>query len=152
MRWMREQRDEEKFRKNMSATMKVLMAEWKETGQLDKARRKGKVAKGMLDHRAAKAWVVRDPYGRVYAFSNLSEWARRNECLFKDTRPDSTTPFWLRIAGGISTLLKKDGRSTSYKGWTVVSQLELDEGGRDLLGRDYFTQEEQENKETGNTT
>jgi hypothetical protein len=36
--------------------------------------------------------------------------------------------------------LKKDGRSCSYRGWTAVSKLELDAGGMDLLGRDYFQQ------------
>jgi hypothetical protein len=118
--------------------------EWKNSGKLEEIRRKAKNAKGMLDHLAAKVWVVRDPYGNIYRFSNLSEWARNNQHLFVDEFPDANLPFWRRIAGGFVDLLKKNGRSCSYKGWTAVSKLELESGGLDLLGRDYFSQQTSE--------
>lgn len=119
------------------------MKTWKESGKLDDIRRKAGNAEGMLDHLSAKVWIIRDPFGNIFKFSNLSEWARQNEHRFVDDRPESKAPFWKRIAGGFCDLLKKDGKSCSYRGWTAVSNLELDNGGRDLLGRDYFMQNNQ---------
>ena len=133
-------RDMEKMKEKNSVRLAAQMKEWKESGKLDEIRRKAGNAQGQLDHLAAKVWIIRDPYGNVFKFSNLAEWARQNEHRFKDDRPESKAPFWKRIAGGITDLLKKDGRSCSYRGWTAVSKLELEEGGADLLGRDYFMQ------------
>jgi len=116
------------------------MKMWKTTGKLDEIRLKSGNAIGMLDHLAAKVWIIRDPYGNPHKFSNLAEWARQNKHRFVDDRPESRGPFWKRISWGIIALLKKDGRSCSYRGWTAVSKLELDAGGMDLLGRDYFQQ------------
>jgi hypothetical protein len=137
---IRGKRDMEKLKADNSERLKNQMEEWKESGQLDDIRRKAGNAAGMLDHLAAKVWIIRDPYGNPHKFSNLAEWARQNEHRFVDDRPESRAPFWKRIAGGITDLLKKDGRSCSYRGWTAVSKLELDAGGMDLLGRDYFQQ------------
>jgi hypothetical protein len=137
---IRGKRDMEKLKADNAERLKNQMKEWKQLGQLDDIRRKAGNAAGMLDHLAAKVWIIRDPYGNPHKFSNLAEWARQNEHRFVDDRPESRAPFWKRIAGGITDLLKKDGRSCSYRGWTAVSKLELDAGGMDLLGRDYFQQ------------
>lgn len=133
-------RDMEKLKAENSIRMAGYMKEWKESGKMDEIRRKAGNAKGMLDHLAAKVWIIRDPYGNPHKFSNLAEWARQNEFRFVDDRPESKAPFWKRIAGGIVHLLDAQGRSCSYRGWTAVSKLELDAGGGDLLGRDYFQQ------------
>jgi hypothetical protein len=133
-------RDMKKLKAENSVRMADNMKKWKATGKLDEIRRKAGNASGMLDHLSAKVWIIRDPYGNIFKFSNLAEWARQNENRFRDDRPESKAPFWKRIAGGITDLLKKDGKSCSYRGWTAVSKLELKEGGADLLGRDYFTQ------------
>ena len=131
-------RDMEKLKAESSVRMAGNMKSWKESGKLDDIRRKAGNATGMLDHLAAKVWIMRDPYGNPHKFSNLAEWARQNAFRFVDDRPESKAPFWKRIAGGLSELLSKDGKSCSYRGWTAVSKLELDAGGADLLGRDYF--------------
>lgn len=136
----REARDWNKLSPEYSERMASKIKTWKETGKLDDIRRKAGNATGMLDHLAAKVWIMRDPYGHPHKFSNLAEWARQNAFRFVDDRPESKTPFWKRIAGGLSELLSKDGKSCSYRGWTAVSKLELDAGGADLLGRDYFMQ------------
>lgn len=140
MEAIRKKRDIEKCNADNAKRMKVQMDEWKASGKLGTIRRKAGNAAGMLDHLAAKVWIIRDPYGNTHKFSNLAEWARQNEHRFVDDRPESRASFCRRISGGIVSLLKKDGRSCSYRGWTAVSKLELDAGGRDLLGRDYFQQ------------
>jgi hypothetical protein len=137
---IREMRNMEKLRPIFSDAMKKQTEKWKKSGALEEIRRKAGNAVGMPDHLAAKAWIIRDPYGNTFQFSNLMEWARQNQHRFHDDRPESRAPFWKRIAGGISDLLNKKGRSCSYRGWTAVSKLELAAGGRDLLGRDYFLQ------------
>src|SRR6478736_6641573 len=133
-------RDMEKLKAGNSVRLAAQMKEWKDSGKLDEIRRKAGNAMGQLDHIGAKVWIIRDTYGRIYKFSNMMEWARKNEHLFEDDRPESKAPFWKRIAEGIYSLLDDDGRSCSYRGWTAVSKLELDAGGADLLGRDYFMQ------------
>jgi hypothetical protein len=136
----REARDWKKLSPAYSDRLASKMKAWKESGKLDEIRRKAGNACGMRDHLAAKVWLIRDPYGNPHKFSNLMEWARQNQWRFVDDRPESRMPFWRRIAGGIVDLLKKNGRSCSYRGWTAISKLELDGGGADLLGRDYFAQ------------
>lgn len=96
----------------------------------------GRGTSGRLDHTNAKHWIVRDPCGRVYSFDNLREWVRRNIRLFKDHRPESRLPFWYRVSSGIKNLGNKNGKATSYYGWVLVSATELEDGARDLLGRD----------------
>jgi hypothetical protein len=99
------------------------------------ARRKCRCAAGMPDHIFAKEWIFRGPFGKVYKFSNLTEWARQNEWRFEDDRPESKMSFCRRIASGLSSLLAADGLACSYRGWTAVSKLELEDGGKDLLER-----------------
>lgn len=93
-------------------------------GTLEPLLKARRLASGMPDHCGAKAWEVRDPYGLVHRFSNLSLWCQRNESLFLDDYPDSVNPFWRRVAGGFSSLAAVDGRKTSYKGWVLVSNSE----------------------------
>ncbi len=140
---LRQMRDMKKLRADSQKRLKDQMEKWKASGKLDDIRRKAGNARGMLDHLAAKVWNIRDPFGNPHKFSNLSEWARQNCWRFEDDRPQSTAPFWKRIAGGITDLLKANGRSCSYRGWTAISKLEIEEGGADLLGRDYFLQNDQ---------
>lgn len=132
--------DKAKLAVENSEKMKAQMKEWKASGKLDEVRRKAGNGIGMLDHISAKVWIIRDPRGKIYKFSNLREWARNHHHLFEDDRPESRAPFWRRIADGMAALLAMSGRSCSYRGWTAVSKLEIDQGGVDLLGRDYFTQ------------
>lgn len=126
-----------------SQRLASLNKEWKASGKLEAIRHKAGTAKGMPDHIAAKQWHIRSPRGLVYKFSNLSEWARRHQGLFVDDRPESKAPFWLRIASGITDLLKANGRSCSYRGWVAVSKSELVNGAPDLLGRDVSVQNDQ---------
>jgi hypothetical protein len=135
MKTISEMRDWEKLGPELSKRMAAQNKRWKETGVLEAMRRKNRTARGMSDHIAAKEWIIRDPFGKVYKFSNCHEWARQNEWRFEDDRPESKAPFWLRIAGGFSDLLKANSRSYSYRGWTAVSNLELEDGGKDLLER-----------------
>ena len=96
----------------------------------------GRSAANELNARA-HYWVVRSPCGKIYRFTNLSDWARKNTHLFMpDERPYSKTDLWKRVAGGIYMLFEVNGRCCSYRGWTAVSRLELINGGGDLLGRD----------------
>lgn len=129
-------RDWEKLAPQFSKRMASRMAEWKASGKVDAFRHKAGIAKGMPDHICAKQWHIRSPRGIVYKFSNLAEWARRHQSLFVDDRPESKNPFWMRIAGGITDLLKANGRSCSYRGWVAVSKTELANGAPDLIGRD----------------
>lgn len=128
--------DHDKLRTNNSKMLTAQNAAWKESGELDAIRRKCGLARGMPDHLAAKLWHIRSPEGIVFVVSNMAEWARQNQHRFEDERPGAKTPFWVRIAGGFSDILKSNGKSCSYKGWVAVSKTELDRGAPDLLGRD----------------
>lgn len=132
---IRGKRDMEKLKANNSEKLKNQMAKWKESGKLDDIRRKAGNLKDTPDHLAAKRWIIRDPQGKIHSFSNLASWARKHTHLFVDDRPESKAPLWLRIAGGITDLLKANGRSCSYRGWVAVSKAELESGGADLLER-----------------
>lgn len=120
-------RDWSKLGPRFSEAMSQQMAVWKATGQLDAIRRKAGIARGMLDHLSAKTWVIRDPYGNVHEFSNLAEWARQNAHRFQDDRPNSSQPFWKRIANGIGGILKTQSRYGSYKGWMALSNAEIED-------------------------
>lgn len=124
----------EELRPQFAAKMKEQMSKWKQTGQLEEIRRKAGNLRGMPEHIAAKAWVIRDPCGRTYHFTNLAEWARQHEHLFEDDRPESKQPFSKRIAEGLSEMLTK-GKTCSYRGWVAVSNRELLAGAPDLVGR-----------------
>jgi hypothetical protein len=140
--------DMEKLKAGNSVRMKKQMAEWMADGTRAKHEEKrlavligcdgwGKAKRGRLDHVMAKVWHIRDPRGRTHRFSNLNEWARKNENLFEDDRQSAKLPFWYRIACGISQLDGKNGTSCSYKGWVLVGKQEyIIEGGKDPLGRD----------------
>ncbi len=94
------------------------------------------LAKGMPNHLRAKKFVIRAPWGKIFSFSNLSEWARQHEHLFVDdatTGPNPQHPFATRIASGIRSLTHRSGRVCSYKGWVVVSKTELQHGTADSL-------------------
>lgn len=131
----RQARDWDRLSPIYSKNMANRIGQWKESGRLEDIRRKGRNAKGMLNHISAKVWIIRDPYGNVFRFSNLREWARNNQHRFHDDNPDSKNSFAHRIADGITALLAKRGISCSYHGWTAVSKSELESGGADLLGR-----------------
>ena len=132
-------RDWGKLSPKYSKRMKTMVKEWRDSGRLEDIKRKAKTLRGLSDHVAANVWIVRDPCGVPYKFSNLSEWARQNEWRFVDDRPHSKLPLWKRIAGGFVDLLKANGRSCSYRGWTAISKLEVNAGGSDLLHRNYVT-------------
>ena len=133
-------RDLEKLGPAAAKRMTAQMKKWKETGEWEDMCQKNRMARGMSDHISAKEWIIRDPFGKVYKFSNCHEWARQNEWRFEDDRPESKTPFWLRIANGFSDLLSQRNQyHCSYRGWTAVSKLELDDDGKDLLERKTHT-------------
>lgn len=93
------------------------------------------------ENSCAHHWIIRSPRGEIYKFTNLAEWARKNEHLFlPDERPNSKTKLSGRIQTGIGMLYEVRGRCCSYRGWTAVSRLELVNGGGDLLGRDVSVQ------------
>lgn len=136
----------EKLKKENSARMKASVKRWEESGEIHKyrlAQRKallgkhgfGKAARGRLDHSSAKWWSIRSPFGEIFEFSNLREWARQNVHRFEDDRPAARMPFWARIACGLKNIYmpKRANAPTTYKGWTTLS---ISEGERDLLGRD----------------
>ena len=135
MKMMRGMRDSEKHRVNAPRNMLEGIKKLKESGEWEGIRQKCRCARGMPDHLAAKAWIIRDPIGNTYKFSNLREWARQNEWRFEDDRPESKTPSWLRFATGIALLFTAAGLSCSYRGWTAISKMELEDGGKDLLAR-----------------
>ena len=109
--------------------MRANMKNWAASGKLDAMKLKGKTAKGLLDHMAAKRWVVCDPWGKPFAFDNLREWARQNKGLFVDSHPEAKLPQELRIATGISSLLckhEKSNAASSYRGWVGISKADLE--------------------------
>jgi hypothetical protein len=128
-------RDIEALRPMWSKHMSDIVKGWKESGHYDAIRRKAGIAKGMLDHLAAKHWVISDPCGTRYEVDNMTEWARQHEHLFEDDRQDSGAPFYKRIAAGFSQMVSKRGKSCSYRGWVTVSNSELVRGEGDLLQR-----------------
>lgn len=147
----RSSRDMVKLKAENSIRMTQTIQRLKESGEYEKNAKRhsemmtgrpatGKLKKGKLDHLQAKAWKFRDTMGVIHTFSNLKEWARKNEYRFIDDRPNSKMPFCLRIAAGLGQTLASNGNNCSYRGWVAVSKLELNDGGFDLLGRDYFTQ------------
>ena len=135
MRAMAALRDPERMRKISAQNMRRTVASMKCDGRWERMMADLKMTRGLPDHRAAKTWSVRDPRGRVYAFSNLAEWARRNESLFPDPFPRSKHPNWYRVADGIRGLASKR-YSQSYRGWVLVSVGELADGGGDLIRRE----------------
>ena len=139
MNLMSKMRDMEKFGTVHSKWMTERHKRWAGTEEYEAMRRECRTARGMPDHVSAKLWIIRDPFGNTHKFSNLAEWARQNEWRFEDDRPESKTPFARRIADGIGSVLYANGRKCSYRGWTAVSKLELEDDGKDLLERKAHT-------------
>lgn len=131
-------RDLDALRPRYSERMKEANKQWKESGQLDVYRRKSRLAKGMVDHLAAKRWQFRSPEGLIYDCTNLTAWARRNINLFTDDRPESKSPFWLRVSQGLAAILGGKEHVCSYRGWVGVSKSELADGAPDPLARVPF--------------
>ena len=129
---IRAMRDVDKLRCDNSVMMKRQIAEWKSSGRLEEIRLKARLKRGLPDHLSAKQWKIRDPLGNEYSISNMSEWARQNTHRFNDTEPGSKQPFWLRVARGLTDLLKENTASRSFKKWTAVCKAELDGSGEVL--------------------
>ena len=110
-----------------------LKAMWKRAEKSGKKRqlcRQRRLLRGMLNHAAAKAWVLRSPEGEIYECRNLSEWARRNKRLFVDWYPSAKTSQPERIASGLRHLVSwcvPEG--TTYQGWSVVRHGPPDDAG-----------------------
>jgi len=86
----------------------------------------GKCKRGIPDHAMANWFKVRNcATGEIYEFSNLSEWARKNEWLFYDDYPHSRSPFWKRIAAGISKLAALNGEQASSRGFELLEWKDL---------------------------
>lgn len=145
---IREMRDMDKMKVRNSQMMRELIVKMKESGQyqqlcdarsvkLKNGHGLGKNQRGSLEHSHAKTWKVRDPFGKEYEFINLREWARQNEHLFEDDRPESRMPFAARIAAGLKNIHRprKPNAPTHYKGWTVVDSMYK----TDLLDRESAT-------------
>jgi hypothetical protein len=98
----------------------------------------GRGAKDAPNHAKAHHWILRSPLGTIYEFDNLQSWARKNESLFlPDDYPDATLPLWKRFVSGINNQQRKDKKATtSWRGWTMVSNIEQKQMGcPDLLNR-----------------
>lgn len=145
MERIRNMRNIEKMRAENSIKMKLQREQWKSNGFLQKvedARIKklknshgfGKNRRGSLEHSNVKKWKIRSSLGKVYEFINLREWARQNENLFEDYRPESRMPFAERIAAGIKNISKprRPNAPTHYQGWTVVDSMYK----KDILDRE----------------
>jgi hypothetical protein len=128
-------RDMDKLRPKLSKLMTERMKGWAGTEEWEAMRQECRTARGMPDHISAKEWVIRDPFGKVYKFSNLTEWSRQNEWRFEDDHPESKMSFCRRIGHGICATFASRGKSCSYRGWTPVSKMEQEDGGKDLLAR-----------------
>ena len=97
-------------------------------------------------HFASISGYLRDSFGKVWHFINLTHFVRENPDLFapedviwKHYRKGRAV--WCNARGGLGSLFKRSGRVRgSWKGWTVAfSIMERAEGGGDLIGRDSAT-------------
>lgn len=96
-------------------------------------------AKGPL-HLRAISGLLRNPEGVIHAFRNLVHFVRENHGLFSpdDTvwnysRPSSP---WCRASKGLSGLFNRGVYTRgSWKGWTRVSDWEIQERWPDLISR-----------------
>jgi len=84
----------------------------------------GRVARGRLDHPAAKLWKVKSPDGQIFKFTNMHNWCRQNEHRFVDSAPSGkskwgTGPLWNKAARGFK--MQVNGRHSHWKGWVVLS-------------------------------
>ena len=93
-------------------------------------------AKHSAKHFRAVEGLFRDPRGVVHYARNLTKFVSENKHLFLpedtiDTSKDSTPR--VRAAHGLGILYR--GTRGSWKGWTLVSDVEIKEHGWDLLRR-----------------
>lgn len=72
----------------------------------------------------AKEWVIMDPTGKTYKFTNLRNWIRNNIELFTDIENAADDPKIVdRIYSGFSTAKRNTiaGKSgTTWYGWSVI--------------------------------
>lgn len=72
----------------------------------------------------AKEWVIMDPTGKTYKFTNLRNWIRENIELFTDIENAADDPKIVdRISHGFSTAKRNTiaGKSgTTWYGWSVI--------------------------------
>ena len=72
----------------------------------------------------AKEWVLMDPTGKTYKFTNLRNWIRNNIELFTDIENAADDPKIVdRICHGLSTAKRNTiaGKSgTTWYGWSVI--------------------------------
>ena len=144
----------EERKKKFSKTMKV----WHE-GELGKesamkraAGRRGKpqtipiLAKGPLNCKSIEG-RLRDPNGKIWEFRNLTHFVREHGHLFteEDVKwsptgkviPGKIPTMRCRASSGLLSLYGRIHSVGAWKGWTRAdSQVELRDGGADLLGRD----------------
>ena len=90
-------------------------------------------------HSCAIEGLIRDPRGVVHYFRNAVKFVRENENLFR-----AEDVVWKKTGSrGYECLAYKgvckvySGGCGSWKGWTLVSDVEIKEGGWDLLRRKY---------------
>jgi len=94
------------------------------------------VAKGPQNKRSKRCYL-RSPENVVYKVVNISEFVRTHEHLFQPedmvwTHPEKTGR--CRASNGLCSLHQKDSRG-SWKGWTMVSEVEMKQEMHDLLDR-----------------
>ena len=87
----------------------------------------GMLAKGQGHHRAISGFL-RDPFGRLHKFHNLTQFVRDNLLLFAQQdivyrRPKKTKPgSALKVCNAsksLHNLVRPNSRRTTWKGWTV---------------------------------
>lgn len=105
------------------------------------------MAKGPT-HYNSLVFKLRSPQNVVYYVQNLTHWVRRNAHLFapedvvwkplKSSLSRRTPTYRCRAEGGLYALTNKVRPVGSWKGWTLVSDVErLYAKGEDLLHRQY---------------
>lgn len=79
----------------------------------------GETKRGIPDHATAKAWIIQDPGGEIFTFSNLAQWLRENLFRFEDENPGSRISHDRRLAPRFSE--RKPGEMTA-KGWRIINR------------------------------
>ena len=86
-------------------------------------------------HARAAEGLFRDPRGVVHYFRNIIKFVHENKSLFFPEDSIQRRGSRSRASHGLCCVY--NGRSGSWKGWTLVSDVEIKEGGWDLLRRKY---------------
>lgn len=84
-------------------------------------------------HAKAAEGLFRDPRGVVHYFRNIIRFVHENSELFLPEDSIKRRGNKSRASHGLSCVY--NGRSGTWKGWTLVSDVEIKEGGWDLLRR-----------------